>query len=420
MVLSLALIATACGFTTTSLSDAQSENPDGQAQPAGSDAGAEPVETDGGQPAEPAAGGQSGASGGGSGADPNALEQPSAQGEQKSRTLPTCADPSTCLHPQIDEAIWSTPVLSIRFLLDADGDGIIDQETTNYSGSVDELRNRIDGLENRNAWWSTEATRYHGYADAAAPPSMGVEIIGEIEQNTAPPLGVLAPNSTDVFFPAYDLVLAGAGICDWVDNLGVREVWMYTHHHGNLVPATSKLSSASGDISNSFRGDDMPRCANPYTLYNFNFTRGLDVMLLNRGLQIESLLRHRDAGLFVDEFVGGEAPFSSPARCGNSVWAPNSTDAFVTWEPEVVTSDCQTWTPDGGTPAEISCSTWFTPAYGDPECFPDGGVAFSVWWMQNLPGHENGLSDGDRALTNWWEPLARLEQIETADSWLTR
>ncbi len=342
-----------------------------------------------------------------------------AAGVEKPRTLPFCLEPESCLHPLTDDAVWPTSVLSIRFLPDADADGVIDRATTNYAGSVDELRNRIDELETRNAWWSTEATRYHGYADSSAPPSMGFEVIGELEFTESPPLGEPQPSSPGVFFPDYDAVLSAAGICDWVDNRGIREVWMYTHHHGDLEPTGSKLSSAIGDISNSFRFDDMPLCANPYTLYNFNFTRDLDVMLLNRAHQIEAMLPERDPELFLVDFVGGQPPFSSPARCGNSHWAPNSVDAFVTWNTESVRSDCANWQPDGGAEESVSCSTWFAAAYGDPTCFADGGVAFYVWWMQSLPGHDNGISTGDGTLSNWWQPLARLETVQDAESWLT-
>lgn len=342
-----------------------------------------------------------------------------AVGIELSRTLPLCADPTACLHPLTDGAVWSTPVLSIRFLPDADADGVVDRETTNYAGSVDDLRSRIDDLETRNAWWSTEATRYRGHSDSDAVPSMGFEITGELEFTDSPPLGEPQPSSPGVFFPDYESILSEAGICDWVDNRGIREVWMYTHHHGDLEPTGSKLSSGVGDISNSFRFDDMPRCAMPYTLYNFNFTRDLDVMLLNRGHQIEAMFREKDPELFLVDFVGGEPPFTSPARCGNTHWAPNSVTEFVTWDPESVRSDCADWQPGGGAEETVSCSTWFAAAYGDSTCFADGGVAFLVWWMQNLPGHDNGLVAGDRALTNWWQPVARLETMQDAESWLT-
>lgn len=345
-----------------------------------------------------------------------------AVGDELPRSLELCDDPATCLHPQLDEAIWTAPVLSLRFTPDLDNDGVVDFETTNYSGTVDELTARIDRLETEHAWWSTEATRYHGHSDASAPPSIGFEVLGEISYTTSPPLGREADDTGEIFFPDYTAITEDVGICDWVDNRGVREVWLYTHHHGNLVPATSKLSSETvGDISNSFRLDDMPRCTNSYTLYNFNFTRGLDMTMLNRAFQVEALLGHHEEELFLEDFVGGSTtPFIPSARCGSSVWAPGASAKYNSWETESVSSDCAAWAPGGGNETSVSCETWFEAAYGSPTCRFDGGVAYFVWWMQNLPGHDNGLTttDGD-VLTNWWEPMARLEQVENNPSWLT-
>lgn len=345
-----------------------------------------------------------------------------AVGTELPRSLEPCLDPATCVHPQIDQAIWTAPVLSLRFTPDVDNDGTVDFETTNYDGTVDELTERIDRLETQGAWWSTEATRYHGHTNESAAPSIGFEVLGEINYLSSPPLGQSADDTGDVFFPDYVAITENVGICDWVDNRGIREVWLYTHHHGDLVPATSKLSSKSvGDISNSYRFDDMPRCENSYTLYNFNFTRGLDMMMLNRSFQIEALLSHHKEDLFLNQFVGGDTtPYAPSARCGSSVWAPGAEREFNSWETEAVTSDCATWSPEGGDDVEVSCETWFEAAYGEPRCRFDGGVAYLVWWMQNLPGHDNGLTTSDgEVLTNWWEPMARLEQVENNSSWLT-
>ena len=312
-------------------------------------------------------------------------------------------------------------MLSLRYTPDVDNDGVVDFDTTNYTGTVDELTERIERLETESAWWSTEATRYHGHTDPDAPPSIAFEVLGEVNYVSYPPLGEPADDTGEVFFPDYGLIMQNVGICEWVDDRGIREVWLHTHHHGDLVPATSKLSSSAvGDISNSFRFDDMPRCNNSYTLYNFNFTRGVDMMMLNRSFQIEALLNHNEEDLFLEEFVGGGTPpFVESARCGSSVWAPGASDGYNSWETDVVTSDCATWAPGGGTPVDVSCETWFEAAYGSPDCTFDGGVAYLVWWMQNLPGHDNGLTTAEgEVLTNWWEPMARLEQVQNNPSWL--
>ncbi len=352
----------------------------------------------------------------------NDIENIPAVGNLLDRSLEPCDDSFTCLHPQIDDAVWSVPVLSIRYMPDMNRDGMIDAEESNWTGTIDELDERIDNLEIRNAWWSTEATRYRGHSDDAAVPSLGFEVIGELEFINTPPRGLSASDTEALFFPDYKGILESSGICDWVDNRGVREVWLYTHHHGDLVPSTSKFSSQWGDISNSPRTGEMPRCENPYTLYNYNLTRGLDMMLLNRSYQVSALLAYQsDAPLFLDGFVGGnEGPYTGETSCGSPIWAPGAANQWNSWETDVVSSDCGTWAPGGGTPVDVTCATWFEAAYGDPQCNFDGGVSFFVWWMQNLPGHDNGLTTTEgQPLTNWWEPVARLEQVGDNDTWLT-
>ena len=48
----------------------------------------------------------------------------------------SCRTPESCSHPLIETARWEVPVLSISFLPDADSDGVIDFEATNWTGSV--------------------------------------------------------------------------------------------------------------------------------------------------------------------------------------------------------------------------------------------------------------------------------------------
>ena len=59
---------------------------------------------------------------------------------------------------------------------------------------------------------------------------------------------------------------------------------------------------------------------------------------------------------------------------------------------EYVLTDIEDWTPDGsGEKKSINCTRW--------NC---DSLTWFVYWMQNLPGADNGLTYRGHALTNWW------------------
>ncbi len=311
-------------------------------------------------------------------------------------------------------------MLSIRFLPDEDGDGIVDPETTGFSGTVDELRSTIEALDIGGSWWMTEATRYRP-SPGQALPSLGYRVMDTLEFVSAVPSGLPVPWNDGWFRPDYMAILTDADVCRWVDDLGVREVWMWTQHHGTIEPAESNMWSPFGDISNSERTDDLPPCGHSYTLYNFNFTRGVAEMLHNHGHQAEALFGRGDPHLFWDEFVGertSEGGLVEPYRCGWTHTPPNGLAHYDTFSDRSVLSDCRSWKPAGGSLSEVSCSTWFEAIFGEPDCFDDGGLAFTVWWLQAIPGRGNGLTWDGTPLIDWWMLFADLESVTAGPSWL--
>ncbi len=334
--------------------------------------------------------------------------------------LDPCDDPTSCSHPSVTSAEWELPVLSIRFLPDADGDGTIDVESTGYVGTVDSLRQRIEELDTAGSWWMTESTRYQGYA-VSSEPSLGFSIIDSLEFIAAVPIGEAVPGKEGWYRPDYRTILTGLDVCDWVDDQGVREIWMWTQHHGEIEPAESNMWSPVGDISNSERTDDLPPCGHSYTVYNYNFTRSVAEMLHNHGHQAEALFGRGDPVLFWDHFVGGrtnEGGLVEPLRCGWTHTPPNGQAHYDTFNQRIVASDCLDWIPEGGPTSQVNCATWFEATYGDPSCFDDGGLAFYVWWFQSVPGANNDLRFEGSKLTNWWSLFADLESVTPDRSWL--
>lgn len=320
----------------------------------------------------------------------------------------------------VEVAIWDIPVLSIRFLPDENRDGIVDLDATGYAGTVDELRARISMLDTAGSWWMTEATRSR-QSPGQSIPSLGYRVVDVIESESAVPPGREVPWNEGWFRPDYMTILNDLDVCQWVDGLDVREVWMWTQHHGQIEPAESNMWSPIGDISNSERVEDLPACGHSYTVYNYNFTRGVAEMLHNHGHQAEALFGRGDPHLFWDLFVGArtqEGGLVEPFRCGWTHTAPNGQAHYDTFSDLTVTSDCLGWEPEGGALSEINCSDWFEDVYADSTCFNDGGLAFQVWWFQSIPGLGNDLVYEGAQLSNWWVLFADLESVITQPSWL--
>lgn len=334
-----------------------------------------------------------------------------------------CDTPEECGHPLAASSAWQIPVVSLSFLSDGDGDGVVDEAETGWAGSVSDLRERVARLNNAGAWWGTEASRYRRADGTRTDPSVSFEIVHQVEFEGLVPAGLEVPwkPGEGWFRPDYRGILSDLDVCSWVDGAGVREVWMWTQHHGGIEPTESNMSGPHGDISNSERSDDLPRCAHTYTVYNFNFTRSVAEMLHNRGHQAEALFSRADPQLWAS-FVGpSDRPGGNPVQgCGDTHFPPNAESAYDYVNLRQVATDCTAWQPDRQGPTEqISCETWFSYAYGAPDCFNDGGLAFYVWWLQGLPGRDHQLSLEGDPLINWWLLFADLDAAVTGGpSWL--
>jgi len=73
--------------------------------------------------------------------------------------------------PAVDN-LWEIPVVILRYLPTIDGVNV-DPETTGYFGSLDTLKSQIDVYTNRVKFMLEEGSRFRGYKDASARPSIG-------------------------------------------------------------------------------------------------------------------------------------------------------------------------------------------------------------------------------------------------------
>jgi len=324
-------------------------------------------------------------------------------------------------------------VLVIKYFpLDSSGQNV-DPAITGVNQPISQLRTYVDGLTTQGIAQMTEGTKFKGYKDTSAQPAITYRVIASKEYLEAIPVSQnRIPWNPAVFRPDYQNILIRENICDYVDNQNVKQVWVWGYHHGNVEPAESNMAMGSssqsfwnksgyGDVSNSEQINDMPTCQKTYTLYNYNYGRGLGELLEDHGHQLESVFRFVDNSLW-DKYQrpNGDTNPLAVNRCGWTHSPPNSGDwsgdrGQYDWNDKtIVKSDCEDWKPDGGgIVKDTNCNNWYEPfyktAYTDTACQEDNGAAFKVWWMQNIPGKGNNLTSQGMSLRNWWDFYADFD-----------
>lgn len=237
----------------------------------------------------------------------------------------------------------------------------------------------VNALENGSA--------YHRYQNPAAQASLYYQIVDTLEFLEPLPTywkaGHRAP-MTD-----YTEILRRINIQDWVEQRGIKEVWLWGYHGGVIDLWESNMAGPFGDISNSDRdAHDLPVLSKTYTVYHYNYQRGPSEAVEDHMHQIEAVLRQIDPTLFWDKFVGkpGEG------RCGWAHYPPNGVRDYDWHNSQSILTDIEDWRPDGtGEKKWLNSDRW----NGD-------SLTWFVYWMQNIPSAGHNLSYRGRPLTNWW------------------
>ena len=259
--------------------------------------------------------------------------------------------------------------------------------TGDIDAPLDHIRTHVQGATRRVIQALEEGSRYHGYQDPRAKPSLRYQIVEAVE--FLEPLPAYHKPGHRVPMTDYKAIMERVGIQTWVEARGVKEVWLWGYHGGVIDLWESNMAGPYGDISNSDRDpDDLPVLSQTYTVYHYNYGRGPSEAVEDHMHQIEAVLKHIDRELFWDKFVGrpGEG------RCGWSHYPPNGVRDYDWANPDYIWTDIEDWRPDGGGQKQrLNCSRW----QGD-------SLTWFIYWLQNLPGANNGLTYRGRPLTNWW------------------
>ena len=292
------------------------------------------------------------------------------------------------------DALFTIPVLLVYYF-PVRGNQIDRDVTGDVGGSLEQLRAHparttpqvVDALERGSC--------YHGYKNPGAQPSLHYQIVESIEY--LEPLPTWPKPGHRVPMTDYNDIMARIGIRQWVEEKGIKEVWIWGYHGGVIDLWESNMAGPYGDISNSDRDPaDLPMLNKTYTVYHYNYGRGPSEAVEDHMHQIEAVLRQVDPELFWHKFVGkpGEG------RCGWAHFPPNGERDYDWRNPKYVWTDIEDWRPDGGgTKQQLNCDRW----QGD-------SLAWFIYWMQNLPGVDNGLTYRGRSLTNWWHWIGDFDE----------
>jgi hypothetical protein len=228
---------------------------------------------------------------------------------------------------------------------------------------------------------------YHGYKDPDARPSLHYRLVDTLEFQE--PLPTFHKAGHRVPMTDYRAVMEQVDVRHWVEEEGVKEIWLWGYHGGVIDIWESNMAGPFGDVSNSDRDlHDLPVLDSTYTVYHYNYQRSVSEAVEDHIHQIESVLKHVDHNLFWNRFVGKPGAW----RCGWAHFPPNGQRDYDWANKDYVWTDIEDWRPDGeGEKKRINCTRW--------DC---DSLTWFVYWMQNLPGADNGLTFRGRPLTNWW------------------
>ncbi|MBV9867711.1 MAG: hypothetical protein JO316_20360 [Abitibacteriaceae bacterium] len=295
-------------------------------------------------------------------------------------------------------ALFNIPVLIVNYF-PVQHNRIDRSITGDVDAPLDVIRQHTSNTTQQVIQALETGSIYHGYKDPTARPSLKYEVVETIEY--LEPLPTYSKPGYGVPMTDYNAIMSRLDIRYWVEQCGIKEVWIWGYHGGVINLWESNMAGPYGDISNSDRDPtDLPILDQTYTVYHYNYGRGPSEAVEDHMHQIEAVLRHVDQDMFWNKFVGEVGA----GRCGWSHFPPNGEHDYDWANPKYVWTDIEDWTPEGTGPKQrLNCQRW----NGD-------SLTWFIYWMQNLPGAGNGLTYQGCPLTNWWTFIGDFDRAMAA------
>jgi len=302
-------------------------------------------------------------------------------------------EPALVFRPGLDssQARWTVPVLEIAYYPLA-GDRIDKRVTGDVDAPLADIQRHVQVTSDQVHMALEAGSARHRYKDANSQPAIRYETVDRLEFHQ--PIPTWNKPGHKVPMADYNAVMAQIDIEQWVGR-GVKQVWIWAYHGGVIDMWESNMAGPHGDISNSDRDPhDLPVLDQTYTVYHYNYGRGPSEAVEDHMHQIEALLRTLDHELFWDKYVGK----TGEGRCGWAHYPPNGVRDYDWQNTSPVLTDIEDWRPEGGERVRMDSRRWNRDS-----------LTWFVYWMQNLPSANNGLSYRGRPISDWWHFVADLD-----------
>jgi hypothetical protein len=270
---------------------------------------------------------------------------------------------------------------------------IVNNNWGEYNLSLDQVRAKVNRIYPAVAANLTAGTKYKGYKNPDATAYLNYNVVSHVEKLEAMPISnITFPLDSNNKTADYRKIMSDINVCNLVDNQQVREIWIWGYTGIGKGGWESNFASSYGDISNSDRNpNDLPTCNHSYTVYDYNYGRDISEAMEDHMHQFESIFGWINYDLFWNKYAGSNT--SNPRRCGNAHFPPNGTRDYDWYNQNPQNSDCLDWKPDTlGQITPITCNTW--------NC---DSIQYFIFWMQNVPNINSGLTYQGHALRNWWD-----------------
>jgi hypothetical protein len=291
-------------------------------------------------------------------------------------------------------AKWVIPVIVLRYFPIVPNTTKLDLDVTGgppRERSLVDMMKKCDRITTETMRVLEHGSRFRSYRRAFVSPSLRYEVVKTVDYFERLPLDKAKPK-----YPDYRAIVERANLRALIARDGVKEVWLWGYHTDTSGLWESNMSSPHGkDVSNSDRDlDDLPIYESTYTVYHYNYHRQTEEAVHNHMHQIECLIR--DADPVLAKLFEGE---KENWRCGNCHFPPNGLKDYDYHNERVVQSDIEDWRPEGfGRMKPLNRDTW-----------SNSERQWYTYWMQSLPGADNGLVYKNRRLTNWWHLVGNFD-----------